>query len=169
MSSKRPAFSYSFASPNMTAVLSGSPSSIVRKMSMRDVPIKMPLVPRLLADNQLRNRLQLHVGRAFVDGADLRVSPELFDGVVLDEAVAAVKLDGFGGDTLGDARRVELGHRRLLDEGEAGVLHPRGVVDHQPRRLKLGRHLGQLELDALELVDGLLELRPLPRIAQGML
>jgi hypothetical protein len=38
------------------------------------------------------------------------------------------------------------------------VLEPRGVVDHQPRRLELGGHLRELELHALELGDALAEL-----------
>src|SRR5436309_9999007 len=99
----------------MTAVLSGSLSSIVRRMSSLEEAIHLksgvrslesqspeatrprltlqprstdsglPLRPPLLPDNQLGDGLQLHVGRALVDRADLGVAPELLDGVVLDE------------------------------------------------------------------------------------
>ncbi len=47
------------------------------------------------ARDELRDRLKLHVRRSLVNGADLRISPELFDGIVFDKAVAAEDLDGF--------------------------------------------------------------------------
>src|SRR2546423_1898814 len=121
---------------------------------------------RFPSDDELGDGLQLHVGSALVDRADLGVAPELLDGVVLDEAVAAVEFNRTRGDSFRDARRVELRHRGLLDEGESGVLHARGVVDQKARGLDVGRHLRELELDGLELVDRAPELRALRRVRE---
>jgi len=45
-----------------------------------------------LPEDLLRDRLELQVGRAFVDLADLRVAIQLFDGVVLHESIPAVEI-----------------------------------------------------------------------------
>ena len=58
-----------------------------------------------LTKDLLRDRLQLQVGRAFVDLADLGVAVELLDRVVLDEAVAAEELHGERRGSLRDLRR----------------------------------------------------------------
>lgn len=47
------------------------------------------------AHHKLRDRLQLHIRRTFVDGADLAVSPEFFDGIVLYVTIAAEEFDSF--------------------------------------------------------------------------
>ena len=64
----------------------------------------------------LGDRLQLQVGRAFVDLADLRVAVELLDRIVLHEAVAAEQVDRQRGDALGDLRREELADRGFGQE-----------------------------------------------------
>src|ERR1035438_732598 len=51
------------------------------------------MLPALLAHHQFGDREELHVRRAFVDLADLRIAEELLHRVVLGEAVAAVDLD----------------------------------------------------------------------------
>src|SRR6266487_2275220 len=46
-----------------------------------------------LLQEQLRDRVELHVARAFVDRPDLRVAVELLDGIFLSIAVAPEQLD----------------------------------------------------------------------------
>jgi len=56
----------------------------------------------LPAHQQLGDGSQLHVGRAFVNLADLGVAPVFLHWIVFGEAVAAVDFDGERGDALGD-------------------------------------------------------------------
>ena len=57
---------------------------------------RFPIVqlPDCLAENLFGDGLQLQVGRAFVDLADLGVAVQLLDRIVLHEAVAAEQVDG---------------------------------------------------------------------------
>src|SRR6185503_14645801 len=57
-----------------------------------------------LSNNQLRNGLQLHVRRAFVNRAYLRVAPVFLNRIVFNVSIAAVQLDRFRTHALGDAR-----------------------------------------------------------------
>src|SRR5687768_1834892 len=57
-----------------------------------------------LRENPLRDRHQLHVRRALVDLADLRVAIELLDGIFLYEAVAAIQVDRHRRNAFGDFR-----------------------------------------------------------------
>src|SRR5438045_4161486 len=116
---------------------------------------------RLLLQEQLRDRIELHVARAFVDRSDLRISVELLDRILLRVAVAAKELDRERCHPLGDLRAQQLRHRRFLGIRLACVLEPGGVVNHQPRRLELRRRLRQLELHALKIRHRLAELLPL--------
>ena len=54
-------------------------------------------------------------------------------------------------------------------EARAGVAQAGGVVGEEPRGLDLGAHFGQLELDGLELGDGLAERLALLRIPERVL
>ena len=116
------------------------------------------LARKLTSEGQLGDRRQLHEGCALVDFADLGVAVELLDGVVLDEAGAAVDLDGQAGDALGYLRGEVFAHGGLLEEVELRVLEPGGVVDEEAGGFDVGGHLGELELHGLELDDGLAEL-----------
>ena len=87
-----------------------------------------PLTHDLLGD-----RLQLQVGRAFVDLADLGVAVELLDRILLDESVAAEQVDRERRDALGDLRRQDLADRGFGEERLAGVAQTGGVVDGQRR------------------------------------
>src|SRR5437879_5467199 len=99
-----------------------------------------------LFQQQLRDRVQLHVARALIDRADLRVAVELLDRIFLRIPVAAEQLDAERGDALGHLRRVQLRHRGFHGVRRARVFEPRGVVHHEPRRLELRGGLGELEL-----------------------
>src|SRR6476646_4136732 len=91
-----------------------------------------------------RNHEALDLRRAFVNLEQLRVAHQLLDWVLLDVAVAAEDLHRIGrhlhcrvgGEALRE-RRVERGLAAV-----ALVEHPRGLPREQPRRLDLGRHVG---------------------------
>src|SRR3954462_4663257 len=80
-------------------------------------------------NHAFRDRLQLQVGRAFVDLPDLGVAKQFFDRIVLHETVAAVEVDRQRRDTFGDFRREQLRHRRFREESLASVAQAGGVVD----------------------------------------
>src|SRR5215210_5354865 len=141
---------YMQTSPLMFMACNSSPSSPRHFLICSASTTNLKL---FAADDEFRNRLQLHVRSAFVDGTDLGVAPEFLDRVVFDEAVAAVEFDGLGADALGRARRIELGHRGFLDERLSGIFQPCRVIDHQARGFKLCGHLGELELHALKFID----------------
>ena len=70
-------------------------------------------------------------------------------------------------DTVRHLARVELRHRGLLAERPALVLQPRRLVDEVPRRLDLGRHVGEPELHGLEPGDRPAELLALLGVGGG--
>src|SRR5262249_58599879 len=57
----------------------------------------------------------------------------------------------------------------LLRIGAPGVLLPRGAVGHQPRRVELGRRVGEHPADALVLVEPAPEGLPLRAPGLGLL
>jgi hypothetical protein len=79
----------------------------------------------------------LHLGGAFVDLADAHVAVDALDREVADVAVAAEDLDGRRAHALGHLAGEELGHRRFLQAGAAGVLQAGGVPDQLARGLDL--------------------------------
>src|SRR5262245_31528855 len=124
--------------------------------------------PHAVPQQAARDHQPLDLRRALVDLHHARVAEVALDRVLLHVAVAAVDLDrlmrhpsgGFGGIELGDARGA--------DEVAAHVLEPRGLPDEQPGRLDPALHLRELELDRLELRDGLAPGPPLLRVAHGL-
>src|SRR5436305_1176365 len=72
--------------------------------------------------------------RALADGAQLDVTIELLDRVVLDEAVAAMDLDRLIANSNRHFGREELGHRRLFGDPFALVLHVGRPVNEKARR-----------------------------------
>src|SRR3954451_3967137 len=90
---------------------------------------------------------------ARADAVQAHVAPDALDPVLLHVARAAVDLDALVGDLDGDARGVQLGHRDLADRVLAVLEAPRGDVDHLAGGLGLGRHLGELVADDLEVAD----------------
>ncbi len=107
-------------------------------------------------------------GCALVDLGDLGVAHHPLDRVVADVAVAAQQLHRVGGDLHGHVRGEALarrGHERQVRGPLArhGPLGPgRRGVGELPGRLDLHGHVGQHELHALELGDGLAELPAAP-------
>src|SRR5262249_5696093 len=106
---------------------------------------------------------------ALVDLEQLGVAHQLLDRVLLDVAVAAEDLHRVRGDLHrgvgGEALRV----RRLQRRPLALVEQPRRLPDEQPRRLDLGGHVGDEEVDALVHRDRLLELDALLRVLDRVL
>src|SRR5712691_1588814 len=103
------------------------------------------------------NNHLLHLVGALADREDLGVAIEAADRILLDVAVAAVDLDGLLRAAHGQAACLELGLRGGEGEVAPGVLLARGLVNEQARRFDLGRHVGELALDGLELRDRLAE------------
>src|SRR6266403_612915 len=86
-----------------------------------------------------------------VDLEHPRVAVVLLDGIVADDPVAAVDLDGRRADALAHLGGEQLGHRRFLDAAPARLLELGRVQAHLPRDLDVGGHLGQHEGDGLVL------------------
>jgi hypothetical protein len=111
----------------------------------------------------------LDLGGALVDLGDLGVPEVPLHLVLLDEAVAAVHLDGVGGDAHRGLRREELGHGRLRPVGRARILAPGRAEREQAGRLDRGRHVGQHPLHHLVLADGHPEAPALPGVGRRRL
>src|SRR6266550_7027780 len=76
------------------------------------------------------------------DGPEPHVAEEALDRELPHVAVAAVHLDRLIRHPVRDLGREELGHGDLGDAVLARVVARRGVIDQMPRRLDLGRHVG---------------------------
>ena len=103
---------------------------------------------------------------AFADLEHLRIAVEAGHRRLEHVAEAAVDLDGLRCRRYREATGLQLRHRRFLEEGLPGVAQVRGAIREPPCRLELGRDVGELELDRLELRDGLAELHALPGVVR---
>src|SRR5690606_30730606 len=110
--------------------------------------------------------------RAFVNFGDLGVAHQLLDAEVPDVPVPTVDLHRLHSGAHGRLAGQQLGHGDLLGVPPAGapalVVQDGGPVDHQACSLNLGGHVGQLELDGLEVGDGPAELLALLGVAQRL-
>src|SRR5690606_41125878 len=102
--------------------------------------------------------MQLHVRRALVDGADLRIAIELFHRVVAGVAVTAEQLHTQRGNPLCHLRGEELGHCALTGDVLPRVLHSCGVVHYEACGFELRGGLRELELNSPEPGKGSSEL-----------
>ena len=105
--------------------------------------------------------------RALEDLVHAQVAHDLLDAVVVQVAVAAVQLQRLVRDAESGVGRESLRHgalhrgiRSLLVEGVRGIPHQR------PRRVQLGRHVGEREDDGLLLGERLAERVALVHVAQ---
>ena len=94
---------------------------------------------------------------AFVDFGDAGVAVVALDGIFAGVAVAAVDLDGFVGDAGGHFAGEEFGDGGVHGEARAGVLLPSGFADEEAGGVDFGGHVGEHELNGLELRDGMAE------------
>src|SRR3954452_16181120 len=124
----------------------------------------MPLrLPERACDHET-----LDLVRALVDLRDLGVAHVAFDRVLVDVAVAAEHLDGLDRHVHRGVRREQLGHGRVL-AGVRLVAVDLGAraVEQLARGGGARLHVGELELDALELRDRLPELAALVGVGDG--
>ena len=105
---------------------------------------------------------------ALEDLGHLGVAEEPLDGVLARVAVAAEHLHGVGRHPHRGVGGGQLGDAGLAGERPAGVLEPRRVEVRRPGPLHLGRHVGEQELQPLELADRLAELLALPGVRHGV-
>ncbi len=103
---------------------------------------------------------------ALADLEHLGVAVEARDRRLEHVAESAVDLDGFGRGLHREAARLQLRHRRFLEERLSRVPQVGGAVREPARRFQLGRDVGQLELDRLELRDRLPELLAVARVVE---
>ena len=108
----------------------------------------------------------MHVGRAFVDRANLRVAEQLGYGIVFGVSHPAEEIDAFRREPHRHLGGVVLRHGPGCHEVLPAVLQASGVPDHQPRGLELRHEFGNLKLNALELGETLAELPALLDIPQ---
>src|SRR5690606_28085018 len=90
-----------------------------------DAPDYSPLLRQRPRDHHA-----LDIRGALVDLADADVAVDALDREIGEIAVAAMDLDGVGTDAFGHLAGEQLGHRRLLEAGLAGVAQA-GGVQHQ--------------------------------------
>src|SRR5438093_706966 len=107
----------------------------------------------------------LDLVRPLVDLRDLRIAHHPLHGILADVAVAPEDLNGVGRDLHGGIRREALrGGREVRHPWIAGVTQGERAIDQQPGGFDLHRHVGQHELDGLEVDDPLPELLSLRRV-----
>src|SRR5215467_12327914 len=93
------------------------------------------------------------------DGPEAHVAEEALDRELSHVPVPAVHLHGLVRHAVRDLGREELGHGDRGDAVVAGVVARRGVIDELPRRLEVGRHVGDLVPERL---------LPAQRLAEGL-
>ena len=107
--------------------LGGSPFSMpvaarasARAGRLREI-CSRPVAVHQLFEQLPRDHQPLDLAGAFADGAELDVAVELLHRIVLDEAVAAVNLDGLVRDAHGGLGREQLGHGGFAGDAPAAI------------------------------------------------
>src|SRR5258705_4342543 len=163
----------------MSASTTSAPACASARASARPSPRELPVTsatrPETSTSIATREKYlpgdhqALDLRSALVDLEQLRIAHQLLDRVLLDVAVAAEDLDGIGRDLHRRVGCEALRVRRLQRRALALVEQPRGLPGEQPRRLDLGRHVGDEEVDALVDRDRLAELDSLARVLDRVL
>src|SRR4249920_1759059 len=123
----------------------------------------------LLEPVALADYVEHHLVGAGADAVEADVAVGALDLVLLHVAVATEDLDALVGDFAGDPRGEELRHGDLAHRVLAVAEAPGGRVGELLRRLGLGRHLGELVADRLELADWTAEGFTVLRVLEGLL
>src|SRR5688572_21549970 len=100
----------------------------------------------------------LYLGCAFVNFGDFGVAEQALDRILLHISVPAEDLYRLRGNPHGSLARHQLGHRAELAYAFSAVFRCRRSVQQRARSRDTRRHVRQLELDPLELLDGMSEL-----------
>src|SRR3954471_13565268 len=150
--------------PSATTAESPTQSATAAANAIRRAGGTAPTVA--LAPHRAGDHDPLDLVRALVDLGDLRVAHHPLHRVLVDVAVAAEHLDRLDRHRHRGVRGEELRHRRPLAEAAiAAVRHRARLVQQLAGGGRPGLHLGELELDALEVVDRGAERHPLLRVA----
>src|SRR3990172_6859721 len=128
----------------------------IRPSIMSPLPVESP-----------RDHQALDLGGPLVDRGHPDIPQVALHRVFPDVAVPAQYLHrrvaravpGLGGE--------DLGHRRLLRIRDGPFLQARGAENEQLGGIDLGRGIGELPLDRLEIADRLPELAPVLRVLRG--
>jgi hypothetical protein len=102
------------------------------------------------------------------DATHLGIPPVLLDTRLPREPNTSSPLNTQPGRLLRHDGCVPLSHGSLSDKVLALLLHPGGVVSEETSGLDLGSDLGEGELHALEVSDGLAELLALEGVRDGL-
>src|SRR5262249_49882798 len=113
-----------------------------------------------------RNDEALDFAGAFVNFGDASVAIGAFNRILAAVAIAAMDLNGLVRNARCHFTGEKFGHGRVLAEARASVLLPGGFANQQACRVNFRGHIGQHELDRLELRDGMAEGEAFLRILQ---
>src|SRR5579883_1615784 len=132
--------------------------------------VDSPFVGQLVAFEKLASNHQaLDLAGALAYQHQRGVAVVAFDVKLSGVAKAAKDAHGLQGNVLAHLGGEKLGHAGLQVAAFAAILLACCLLDQQARRLDVGGHVGQLELDGLVLGDGLPEGAPLLRVLDGIL
>src|SRR3954471_5582258 len=122
-----------------------------------------------LAPHRAGDHEPLDLVRALVDLGDLRVAHHPLDRILVHVAVAAEDLDRLDRHRHPPVPREQPRHRRPLAEAAlVAVGHRARLVQELPGGGGARLHVGELELDPLEVVDRRAERDPLLRVLVGV-
>src|SRR3954470_6942939 len=134
---------------NATTAVSPMHSATAAANRIRRTGGATPSAPHRAGDHEA-----LDLVRALVDLRDLRVAHHPLDGVLVDVAVAAEDLHRLDRHGHRGVRREQLCHRRPLAEPALAAIGDRArLVEQLAGGGRPRLHVGELELDALEVVD----------------
>src|SRR3954451_17491684 len=153
--------------PSATTAESPTQSATAAANAIRRAGGRAPTVA--LAPHRAGDHDALDLVRALVDLRDLRVAHHPLHRVLVHVAVAAEHLHRLDGHRHGGVGGEQLGHRGPLAQARlAAVGHRARIVEQLARRGGARLHVGELELDALEVVDRLTEGDALARVRVGV-
>src|SRR6267378_1458011 len=121
---------------------------------------------RLRLQNPRRDDQTLDFTGAFIDLGDARVAVVALDGILAAVAVAAVNLNGFVRDARGHLAGKQFGDGGVHRESRSRILLPRCLAYEQARGVDFSGHVGEHELNGLELRNRLAKGHALLRIVQ---
>src|SRR5688500_11460278 len=111
----------------------------------------------------------LYLGCAFVNFGDFGVAEQALDRILLHISVSAEDLHRLCRHPHGGLARHQLGHGAELAYALSAIFRRRGGVQQRTRARYTRRHVRKLELDPLELLDGMPELLSLSRVGDRVL